>query len=510
MNQLINQQFEHYKTLIDDIFKELHQLTLSVQNTPLATTVDDIRTRLNEPYLFVIVGEVKVGKSSFINALLEAGKEVTKVAPDPCTDTIQQIVYGEVESVIPINEFLRKITVPAEILKEIAIVDTPGTNTIVDQHTEITERFIPVSDLIVFVFEAKNPYRQSAWDFLDFVSKEWHKKVVFVLQQKDLMEPDDLVTNIKGVERLAVKHGINDPKIFTVSAKQEIKGDKENSGYIPLREYIHNTVTGGGTARLKVQSLIQTSQNIKKNIQEGLNLRSKQLQSDESFRYKVNSLMDNADQKSQRQIDAMVGDLLKEYDKITYKIKQDFEDGLGTFTLIKKSIFSLFGNEETLEEWLEKIKNRIEKELKPALEHKIRDGVVNIAESIRQMAEIIDAEIRQNEAILKSNHQVFGDIANKRQDKLDKLHLSLNTLIEETSAFIEGDLLRKSEGLMPNITTGGSIMVIGGILAAVTTGIAFDITGGVLATLGLGIATLLTASKRRQVIQEFHDEIAKG
>ena len=97
------------------------------------------------------------------------------------TDTIQQIVYGEEESFTDISPFLKRITQPVEILKDIAIVDTPGTNTIVDHHQEITEKFIPASDLIVFVFESKNPYRQSAWDFFNYIHEDWRKKIVFIL-----------------------------------------------------------------------------------------------------------------------------------------------------------------------------------------------------------------------------------------------------------------------------------------------------------------------------------------
>ena len=52
------------------------------------------------------------------------------------TDTIQQVIYGEVEEEIQINEYLKKIMVPRGDLKEIAIVDTPGTNTIIEHHQE--------------------------------------------------------------------------------------------------------------------------------------------------------------------------------------------------------------------------------------------------------------------------------------------------------------------------------------------------------------------------------------
>ena len=118
-------------------------------------------------------------KSSFINALLQS--DICKTAADPCTDMIQQIVYSEKRFEQPINQYLRKIGLPNEILKTLSVVDTPGTNTVVDNHQEITQEFIPNSDLIFFVFFAKNPYTRSAWELLDYVNTEWRKKVVFCI-----------------------------------------------------------------------------------------------------------------------------------------------------------------------------------------------------------------------------------------------------------------------------------------------------------------------------------------
>ena len=155
MSQLLSQDHHTQRAQIEEIIKDLHELTIEISQEELSKTVSELRNRIHEPFMFVIVGEVKAGKSSFINALLSTGKEVCKVAPQPMTDTIQQVLYGETESEIQINPYLKKIHQPVEILKEIAIVDTPGTNTIVEHHQEITERFIPASDLIVFVFEAK-------------------------------------------------------------------------------------------------------------------------------------------------------------------------------------------------------------------------------------------------------------------------------------------------------------------------------------------------------------------
>jgi len=215
---LINQSLLGLRAQVEEAVKNLHELTIRINSDDLIKTVSDLRSRVHDPFMFVIVGEVKAGKSSFINALLETEREITKVAPQPMTDTIQQIVYGETEEITVINPYLKKIMIPVEILREIAIVDTPGTNTIIEHHQAITEEFIPSADLIVFVFEAKNPYRQSAWDFFNFIHADWRKKVIFVLQQKDLMDAPDLEVNMQGVRDYAEKKGILAPEVFAVSA----------------------------------------------------------------------------------------------------------------------------------------------------------------------------------------------------------------------------------------------------------------------------------------------------
>lgn len=509
-NILIDNSLEQYKTLIDELFKELYGLTTQLNNPKMADTVDEIRTRLNEPFLFVIVGEVKVGKSSFVNALLQADREICKVAPDPCTDTIQQIVYGEEEKVIPINDYLRKITVPSEILRHIAIVDTPGTNTIITQHTEITERFIPVSDLIIFVFEAKNPYRQSAWQFFDFISKEWRKKVIFVLQQADLIDAEDLEINIKGLTDYAKNRGIESPRIFCVSAKREQRGDQLNSGFAEMRKYIHDNVTGGNVIRLKIQSLLNTSLNITDTIKQGLALREEQMKADTTFRDRIHILLDSAEKKSWKQVEDLDESLINEYDRITDSIQRDFQEGLGFFNLLKKSIMSIFDSSEGMKEWTNKITGRIESELRPSLENKIREGLGSLADSIQHMATSIDNEILKSKAGIKSNNQVFTDIANKRQERFEQLHRNFNEWASNANNFVASDLLDQSNSLLPQVQAGGALAVIGAVLAAITHGTALDVTGGILSVVGLTIAGVAAAFSKNKIVRQFADEIAKG
>lgn len=510
MNQLFNQSLKVYRTKIDDLVRQLHDLTVEIGHQELANTVSDLRNRINEPFMFVIVGEVKAGKSSFVNALLGAGKEICKVAPQPMTDTIQQIIYGEEEEIVVVNEYLKKIFQPVDILKEIAIVDTPGTNAIIQHHQAITEKFIPASDLIVFVFEAKNPYRQSAWEFFDYIHADWRKKIIFVLQQKDLMNEADLQVNINGVKEYAEKKGINNPIVFATSAKQELEGLTADSGYIPIRAFIAEHITGGKAPVLKLQNNIKTSKNINERIYNGVQDRKKQNLADKNFRGDIRQTLEEQEKKSNKQVATLVENLLAGYDKITRKTEDELKAGLSFGSLVRRSFSSIFTKGVSAKDWLDQLSVDFENELNITLKEKLNDGVVDLAESIQQMAKIIDLKIQNSETILKNNHDIFSAIAEKRSNILRELQAAFKNFLSRSENFADQDLFPESDNLLPNMAAGGGIAVIGIILATVTNGMVFDITGGILSTIGLLFAGVSVGLKRRKVINGFGAEIAKG
>ena len=74
MSQILNKNLQALRSQINQIVKELQDLCIEIHHEDLANTVSELRNRINEPFMFVIVGEVKAGKSSFINALLNTGK----------------------------------------------------------------------------------------------------------------------------------------------------------------------------------------------------------------------------------------------------------------------------------------------------------------------------------------------------------------------------------------------------------------------------------------------------
>lgn len=509
MANLIDAGLQADRARLEEIIKRLHELTIRIGHDEMATTVSDLRNRIFEPFMFVIVGEVKAGKSSFVNALLATGEEIAKAAPQPMTDTIQQIIYGEERREVTVNPYLKKIFLPVDILREIAIVDTPGTNTIVEHHQEITEQFIPASDLIVFVFEAKNPYRQSAWDFFKYIHGDWRKKTIFVLQQMDLATPQELEVNLAGVAEKARAEGIEEPRVFAVSAKQEQAGS-EATGFAPLRQYISDNITGGRAPRLKLNNSVITAQTINSRIADGLLVRRSQFEADSHFRTDIQETLDEQVAQSNKQVDLMVENLLLTYDGITREKLTELRNGLSMFGLVKRSVASTFGSTPSAKTWLENLARDLETELNDKLRARLNDNVVDLAESIQQMVKTIDLKIRSSQTILSNDHEIFSSIAERRENVLRDLQDQFNRFVSKTENFTDESLFADRENLAPNLAAGGGIAALGVILMALSTLPVLDVTGGVLTTVGVIFAGFSTRGKRRRIVESFEQEIQSG
>jgi len=170
--------------------------------------------------LFICVtGASGSGKSSLINALM--GEEVCEVAPGPCTAGIRELVYGGERNIINLGPFRERICLPKEVLREVTMVDTPGTNSIIQNHEAITENYIPQSDLVVFTFSAPNPHTKSAWELLTVIKKDWYRKMVFILQQSDRASQRELTVNRDHVIQYARDRQVDNPTVFALSAKRD-------------------------------------------------------------------------------------------------------------------------------------------------------------------------------------------------------------------------------------------------------------------------------------------------
>ncbi|NJO98531.1 MAG: hypothetical protein HC764_23135 [Pleurocapsa sp. CRU_1_2] len=229
------------------------------------------------------------------------------------------------------------------MLKTLSVVDTPGTNTIVENHQEITKDFIPNSDLIFFIFFAKNPYTRSAWELLDFVNSEWRKKVVFVLQQADLAKPEELAKNQEKLAELAGQKGIPSPVVFATSVEWEVNGEQDLSGFKEVRNYIQQTLKDGSTKKLKLQGVRKTSEQIIDLLRKDLVMVQHQLIKDQAVVSKIKTKLLQNKRQSGFELESLINRLLTKYDLITTRVKTDFREQLSLFTLVKGSLPYCFG-----------------------------------------------------------------------------------------------------------------------------------------------------------------------
>lgn len=507
---ILNQRTQALRAQVEDLVKDLQNLSQEIGHKDLAVAVGELRNRMGEPFMFVIVGEVKAGKSSFVNALLDAGREICPVAPQPLTDTIQQILFGEKEEVIVVNPYLKKVLLPVDILRDIAIVDTPGTNSIVERHQEITENFIPASDLVIFVFEAKNPYRQSAWDFFDFIHRDWHKKIIFILQQKDLLSAEDLAVNERGLYDYALKKGMTEPVIFATSAKAELEHRFDASGFSSVRDYIRTHVTGGRGAALKLKNNITTSRNILERIRQDLDTRAEQYRADTAFRLDIRQTLDNQEKKSNHQVGLLIENLLNGYDRITKNIGEELTGGLSFPSMLVRSVKGIFRKQASIKDWLDELAKKLELQLNGELKIKLNEGVVDLADTVQQMAKMIDLKIRAGSTVVKSDSYIFEDIADKRSAVLKELQEAFSRFMSRSENFTDARLFPENASVSPNIAAGSGAAIIGMILAGVTKLTVLDVTGGILTGVGLLFAGVTAGLQRRKIVNGYEEEIARG
>ena len=502
-NLIVDPALVQYQSSLDNLLKRLQVFATDINNQQLQVTIRNLRANINEPFLFVVVGEVKAGKSSFVNALLQS--DICKTAADPCTDVIQQLVYSKEQYEQSVSQYLRKIGLPNEILKTLSVVDTPGTNTIVENHQEITKEFIPNSDLIFFVFFAKNPYTRSAWDLLDYVNSEWRKKVVFVLQQADLAKPEELAKNKEKLAELAIQKGIESPIVFATSVEWEVNGEQDISGFKEVRNYIQQTLKDGSTKRLKLQGVRKTSEQIIDLLRKDLVAVQHQLITDRAIVSKIKTKLLQNKRQSGFELESLINRLLTKYDKITARVKEDFREQLSLFTLVKGSFAVLFRTKKSAPTWMDELKQSCENELRASLGEISQDGIKHFVGGIRDLLQSLVDDLQD----IKINHVTTNTIAvntlESRQEIVEDVQQRVATLLDDKSFLHSIESVNAS--VAPRFLGGGAATVAGTAIAALTEIVLLDIIGTAFAGVGLLFAGGTLVLKKRKIIKQFEDKL---
>ena len=185
----------------------------------------DSQEQLALPFLLVVVGEFNAGKSAFINALL--GARVLEEGVTPTTSRVGILEHGRELTRRTRSDGIEETTAPAEILRAVAIVDTPGTNAVLREHEALTRDFLPRADLVLFVTSADRPYTESERAFLEAI-RQWGKKVVLVLNKADLLRTPEEAAKVVAFVREQVEKTLGvGPEVFALSAREALRAREQ-------------------------------------------------------------------------------------------------------------------------------------------------------------------------------------------------------------------------------------------------------------------------------------------
>src|SRR5829696_1540997 len=218
---------------------------------------------LEELFLLVIVGEFNSGKSAFVNALL--GADISEEGVTQTTDRITVLRHAEEPAEKERGDGVLEKGYPNEFLREIAIVDTPGTNAIIRHHEELSRGFVPRSDLVLFVTSAERPLTESEREYLELI-RDWGKKIVLIINKSDLLQEEAATEEVRSFVEGGIRSALGlTPPIFLVSALLARKAKAATStierdallaasGFAELERYITDLLDEEGRVRLKLES----------------------------------------------------------------------------------------------------------------------------------------------------------------------------------------------------------------------------------------------------------------
>jgi len=227
--------------------------------------------QLDELFLLVVVGEFNAGKSALVNALL--GERVLPEGATPTTSRVTLVKWGEKAGEEVVDEGFSIFTHPLPLLKELNIVDTPGTNAIIRQHERLTNEFVPRSDLVLFVTSADHPMTESERQFLERIL-EWGKKVAFVLNKVDIIDDERTLGEVlEFVLRHSTETLGNAPEFFPVSARlaQRALAEPDPEQRLKLRaasrmdaleRFVNATLDDQARLELKLASPLGVAENL--------------------------------------------------------------------------------------------------------------------------------------------------------------------------------------------------------------------------------------------------------
>jgi small GTP-binding protein len=471
-----------------------------------ATLVASIH-QLDELFLIVIVGEFNSGKSAFLNALL--GKPVVPEGVTPTTDRIQLLKYGDVVAREMVDG-LQVITAPVELLRDVHLVDTPGTNAIIREHERITTDFVPRSDLVLFVTSADRPFTETERVFLGTI-RDWGKKIVIVLNKVDIFANPSQLEEVIAFVRSAARTLLGiDPDVLPVSARlaQRAKQGEPSlwaaSGFEPLERYLRETLDADNRFRLKLANPL------------GVGL----------------ALTNRFAAIAGERLMLMQGDLqlLTDIERQLAIYRDDMERGFELrMSAIEKVLADMEARGHRFFEEMLRIGRVIDLLNRARVQKEFEDTVVADAprEIERRVTELIDwlvdQDFRQWQAVtekLSERHRQHasrvlgapdvGSFHNDRSRLMDSVGRETQRVVETYDKRREAEAIADHArvSVAAAAAAGGAAVGLGTLVTVAASTVAADVTGILLASVVLGVGFLIIPARRRKAKATLEEKVA--
>ena len=354
-----------------------------------------LKQQLANPFSIFICGEFNAGKSSLLNQL--NNQEIASVGFLPTTQ--------EINSYNP------------EGFGGLAFIDSPGTNSIIEQHQELTENYLQQADIILFVTSVERPLSKSEQDFLTLVDRTWARKIIVTINKIDLVEEHEA----KQI-REYVAEGLKEilaqmPPVFAISAKT-------GGGIDELKSFLLAFLAEGEKVKLKLRgpqnSLLVYLEQLEKQNQ---SLEAK-LQSDKTLFDRTSRRIEERLEEYnllfgifRDNIEALFTNLIQETNEL-------IDNNTGFLTVLKRKITN---EEDFLEEKLAKtIKDiQVDKNLEEIFQEAIATFIKYRERIIREAREDLSTAVTVSEETL-----ALPPIDTKRL-KSDEFAVKIKTAAEE-------------------------------------------------------------------------------
>jgi len=464
----------------------------------LASVARDIRTvripKLDEErFSLVVLGEFNHGKSTFVNALL--GQPVLPTGITPTTAVLAHLSHGPVpkaELVLESGERLPidpthlaeyatveglagnpaaprrsdgdadrgaihhlDVQVPAPVLEgRLTIVDTPGVNDINEQRAEITYSYIPRADAAVFLLDATQILTASERQFLEErILRSSRERLIFVIAKTDLLDEAELAETTR-FAREHLGRIVPEPAIFPVSARRELAGKRELSGFAPLLAHIGATV-GTDRRRLLLDHALADGARLSAFVRQSLAMRRRSL---ELPLPELEERIGRARARlsaGQKGLDAAAGTIRAETAALKARVRQDLAQFTGELRqALAADLQKVDGHDirrylsffiqDTWKAWLEGEGEMIAAELE-----RLAEKILEVAnENVRDVTDAVAAELGPTET---------------------RIELKIDTLKYDASVFALG-ALGTTVFLFVNGLVGGVLALAAPVLAVVLRG----------------------------------------